>query len=108
MVRAAPADAELHAAVVVAASSAATAGRKVAAVRFEAELDRWVDRFGAGEVLADDLLLKLAPRHRGRLDAYWLAGAHLASAGAAVPKFWRSPVSGEPINNANPHPTDES
>ena len=101
--RNAPADAGLRAAAAVAASSAADAGRKVAALRFEDRLDRWVDRCARGDVLADELLMQLAPRHGGTVDAYWLAAAHLAQAGVAVPRNWRPPVSGEPVND-HPNP----
>jgi hypothetical protein len=96
--RSAPADPALRVAAAAAADAAADAGRNVAAVRFEEQLDRWVDRFGAGDVLADELLMQLAPRdHRGVVDAYWLAAAHLARAGAATPRNWRSPT-GEPVH----------
>jgi hypothetical protein len=57
----------------------------VAAVRFEEQRDRWMDRCGRGDVLADELLLSLAPReYRGVVDWYWLAAAHVALAGVAV------------------------
>ena len=102
--RAAPADAGLRAYAAAAASSAADAGRQVAAVRFEEQLDLWVDRCGRGDVLPDELLLSLAPRAGGAVDWYWLAAAHVALAGVAVPRNWRSPVSGEPVNAPYPNP----
>jgi hypothetical protein len=101
--RASPPDPALKLASAAAADDAAAAGRSVAALRFEEQLDRWVA--ARDDVPADELLLSLAPRAGGKIDAYWLAAAHLAQAGVAVPRNWRSPVTGEPVN-ANPDPNE--
>jgi hypothetical protein len=103
--RATPADPALQAAATAAGDDAATAGRKVAAWRFEEQLDLWLDRHREGDVQSDDMLLTLAPRDRGTVDWYWLAAANLAQSGVAVPRNWRSPVTGEPVN-ANPDPNE--
>ena len=93
--KASPADPELRVAASTAADSASDAGRRVHELRFEQELDCWID----SDPVLDENLVLLAPRVRGEMDSYWLAAAHLVAAGWNVPKGWRSPHSGEPIND---------
>jgi hypothetical protein len=79
----------------------------VAAVRFEEQRDRWMDRCGRGDVLADELLLSLAPReYRGVVDWYWLAAAHVALAGVAVSQELALIRYGR-ARQCNPHPNPD-
>jgi hypothetical protein len=88
-----------------AAAQAAAAGRDVERWKFEAALDRWIDRYARYEVGGDPLLESLAPRWPdGQVDQYWLAAAHLRRDGISAPLDWHSPT-GEPLA---PEPRPES
>ena len=82
----------------------ASLGRTLAGWQFEEALDLWVNRSAEDAEIVDETLLRLAPRHRGQVDWYWLAASHLSRSGVTVPRNWRSPVSGEPVANPNHNP----
>jgi hypothetical protein len=61
--------------------AASQAGRELALLRFEAEIERWNTRVDAGDELVDPLLVSLAPRHGGEPDWHWIAAANVKRAG---------------------------
>jgi len=89
---------ETQARVIIADVEATTAGRKLAELLWEEAVDLWVDRSSSDDVVIDERLLALAPRVNGEVDWYWVGAAHLSRSGRAVPRSWRSPISGEPVH----------
>ncbi len=87
------------------------AGRELVSLRFEAEVDALMHRWGQRRYPAswsreevdaasgiDPTLLALTPVDAtGARDMYWLAAMVAARAGVKVPQGWRSP-SGEPLH----------